>query len=70
MGYNRADFEALVVSIVQKHAADVSENEVRRQLSSGGRYVSITVTITAQSQQQLDTIYLELNAQEQIVMVL
>ena len=70
MGYNHVDFEALVVSIVQKHTPDPLENEVRRQLSSGGRYVSVTVTITAQSQQQLDTIYLELNAHEQVVMVL
>ena len=59
-----------MVSIVQKHTPDPVENEVRRQLSSGGRYVSVTVTITAQSQQQLDTIYLELNAHEQVVMVL
>jgi putative lipoic acid-binding regulatory protein len=70
MGHNRADFEALVVSIVQKHAADLTEKDIRRRVSGGGNYLSVTVTITARSQAQLDAIYLELNTHEWVMMVL
>ncbi len=69
MGANQDDFEALVVSIIEKHASIVAEGVVSR-LSREGRFISLTVTITAESQEQLDAIYRELSAHERVLMML
>jgi putative lipoic acid-binding regulatory protein len=70
MGANSDDFEVLVVSIIKKHATIEAEAGVKARLSRGGRFVSLTVFITAESQQQLDAIYRELSAHERVLMML
>lgn len=70
MGVADSDFEALVVSLVRKHAPDLGEAAVKSRDSKGGKYLSVTVTVTATSKEQLDNIYLELNASERVVMTL
>ncbi|MGR8919761.1 MAG: HP0495 family protein [Gammaproteobacteria bacterium] len=70
MGDAARDFDALVVGIVRKHVSDLREGAVRRRASSGGKYVSITVTIQAESREQLDGLYRELSAHERVLMVL
>ncbi len=70
MGANEDDFEALVLSIIAKHAAIVAEKAVTRRLSRGGRFLSVTVHIRAESQAQLDAIYRELSAHERVLMML
>ena len=70
MGANQDDFEALVLSIIGKHAAVVAEKAVTRRLSRGGRFLSVTVHIQAESQAQLDAIYRELSAHERVLMML
>ncbi len=64
------DFDALVVSLIRRHAPDLAEGMVHKRLSSGGRYMSVTVTIRAQSRAQLDAIYQELTGDSRIVMAL
>jgi putative lipoic acid-binding regulatory protein len=39
-------------------------------LSKGGKYLSLTVTLTATSREQLDALYRELNAHELVLMTL
>ncbi len=70
MGANDEGFEALVLAIIQKHAVILAEEGVSRQLSRGGRFLSLTVRVTAQSQEQLDAIYRELSAHEKVLMML
>lgn len=70
MGRAEDDFEALVVTLVRKHAPDLSEAAVRTRDSQGGKYLSVTVTVTATSRDQLDNIYRELTACEQVLMAL
>jgi hypothetical protein len=70
IGGNTPGFETLVVGIVGKHAGDPPKEAIRRRLSGGGKYISITITITARSREQLNAIYQELSAQEQVKMVL
>ncbi len=70
MGKAEDDFDILVVSIIRKHVADFSENAVKSRLSKEGKFVSITVTVNAESKQQLDNIYLELTAQEKVLWAL
>lgn len=70
MGDNRDDFEVLVVSIIEKHVSLHAESEVKRRTSRGGKFLSLTVTIVAESQEQLDAIYGELSAHERVLMIL
>lgn len=70
MGVAADDFDALVVAIVRKHVNDLCEGAITAKQSRKGKYVSITVTIQAQSQEQLDRIYTELSSHERILMVL
>jgi putative lipoic acid-binding regulatory protein len=70
MGLADDNFEALVLSLVRKHAPDLSEAAVRSRDSKGGKYLSVTITVTATSKEQLDNIYLELTASERVMMAL
>ena len=70
MGKAADDFDALVVSLVRKHSPDLAEGAVKSRLSKGGRFVSVTVTIRAQSREQLDNIYLDLSAEGRVLMAL
>lgn len=70
MGLSDEEFESRVVTIVRKHAPDLSEGAVKRVDSKGGKYLSITVTVRATSREQLDNIYRELTACEQVLMAL
>ena len=70
MGRADDDFDALVVTIIRRHSPEFTDATVRKRLSRGGKYVSVTVTIQAQSQEQLDKLYMELSANEQVLMAL
>lgn len=69
MGKMAADFEVLVVDIVRKHYPDISAGAVTTNPSRTGKYIAITVTIEAQSKQQLDRIYLALTANKHVLIV-
>lgn len=68
MGHTADDFDALVVGLVRKHSPDLLEGAVRTRLSRQGKFISITVTVQAQSRAQLDAIYMELTAHERVLM--
>jgi putative lipoic acid-binding regulatory protein len=70
MGMASDDFESLVVTLVRRHYPDLGEDAVVSRDSSGGKYLSVTVTIEASSRQQLDNIYMELSACEHVLMAL
>lgn len=70
MGRAADDFDTLVVSIVQRHVGNLSEESVTVRASAGGNYVSVTVTVLAENQDQLDNLYRELSGHERVVMVL
>jgi uncharacterized protein len=70
MGEHDENFEILVVELVRKHAPDLTEEAVASRASQGGKYLSVTVTVTATSREQLDNIYRELTACEQVLMAL
>jgi putative lipoic acid-binding regulatory protein len=67
MGRNTPELEMAVMEIMNRHVPDLGEGAVRTRRSRNGRYISITVTITARSRAQLDSIYMELTACEHIV---
>jgi putative lipoic acid-binding regulatory protein len=70
MGKAEDDFDILIVGIIRKHIADLSENAVKSRLSKEGKFISVTVTVTAESKQQLDNIYLELTSHEKVLWAL
>jgi len=70
MGRDTPDFRALARALVENHAGAVVDNAVQATLSRNGRFVSITVTITAMSQQQLDDIYRDASSHDDVLMAL
>jgi putative lipoic acid-binding regulatory protein len=70
MGRNEDGFEELVTAIVLTHAGLWPEEPIRVTPSKEGTFISVTAVIEATSQQQLDSIYLELSASSQVLMAL
>ena len=70
MGRGEGGFEALITDIVLSHAEMYVGESVTTNLSSTGKYLSVTVTIEALSKAQLDLIYQDLTDCEQVVMAL
>jgi putative lipoic acid-binding regulatory protein len=70
MGPSGSDFHRLVTEIVFRHAPDLDGTAIHTQLSRNGRYQSVTLTVRATSREQLDAIYQELTAHEQVMVAL
>jgi putative lipoic acid-binding regulatory protein len=59
-----------VNEILERNLDASAEVTLEERASRAGRYLSITVTLTAQSREQLDTLYREFSAAEEILMAL
>jgi putative lipoic acid-binding regulatory protein len=70
LGKAAEDFELLVVELVRRHCHDLKKSAVTMRSSKGGKYVSVTVIITAQSRAHLDALYMDLSSHERVKMVL
>jgi uncharacterized protein len=70
MGRDTPEFRVTARALVEKHAGKVADDAVREAQSRKGNFVSITVTITATSQQQLDAIYQDVTDHEDVLMAL
>ncbi len=70
IGKARSDLDAIVFGLVRHHVPDLGEGAIRSRHSRDGNYTSITVTIQATSQEQLDAIYISLSGSEHLTMVL
>ena len=70
MGRHDSELRALTQAIVERHAGSLGEESVRTRSSSDGNFLAITYIVLAQSQQQLDAIYLELTACESVLIAL
>ncbi len=70
MGRDTPEFRATARALVEKHAGPVADDAVQAALSRNARFVSVTVTITAESQQQLDNIYRDVTSHDDVLMAL
>jgi putative lipoic acid-binding regulatory protein len=70
MGRAHGRFEETVRAIIRSHAGELDQNTVRVAESRNGRFVSVTVTITASSRAQLDAIYADLQAHDDVLATL
>lgn len=62
MGIASENFTATIVAIVMRHASDFDSSRIEQRPSKAGNYLSLTCTVRAVSQQQLDALYRELTA--------
>lgn len=70
MGLNHDEFESLVCKIVRGHLPEGENMLVKNRASQGGKYRSVTVSVTATSREQMDKIYHELTAHESVLWAL
>lgn len=67
MGHSIIGIETTIVDIVRRHTEEIDIVSVRTRLSSGGKYIGVTITITARSKAQLDAIYMDLTAHPDVL---
>jgi putative lipoic acid-binding regulatory protein len=70
MGHNSPEFRLTARALIEKHTDTVAESAIKESLSRNERFVSITITVTATSQQQLDDIYQDVSDHEDVLMAL
>ncbi len=70
MGREQPEFRDAAVALIERHTGKVRSDAIRTALSRNGNFLSITVTIKAQNQQQLDDIYTDLSEHEEILVAL
>ena len=70
MGRDGDSFRRVAIELVEFHTGKIPEDAISESSSSKGNFLSITVTINAESQEQLDNIYRALSASDEILVAL
>ncbi|HZX29808.1 MAG TPA: DUF493 family protein [Rhodocyclaceae bacterium] len=70
MGMAEGSLAQAVLEIVIRHDPDFDGATMEMRASSGGKYVSLTCTVTATSREQLDNLYRELTGHPLVKVVL
>ncbi len=70
MGRDTPGFRTIARSIIENHVGPVEDEAVKFNSSGRGNFVSVTVTVTATSQQQLDDIYRDVSGHDDVLMAL
>ncbi len=70
MGRDEESFRHTAVLLVEQHAGKLADEAITTSSSSKGNFLSITITIQAQDQEQLDNIYNDLSNHEAVLVAL
>lgn len=70
MGRDGDTFRQVAIELVETHTGKIPADAISESHSRKGNFLSITVTIDAESQQQLDNIYQALCDHEEILVAL
>jgi hypothetical protein len=70
MGRDTPEFRATARLLVENHVGTVTEEAIQVNLSAKSNFVSVTITVIATSQQQLDDIYRDVSAHDDVLMAL
>jgi uncharacterized protein len=70
MGREGGEFRRIAVQLVAKHVGEIADDSIQFTSSRRGNFLAITITIVAESQQQLDDIYRDLSSHDEIVVAL
>lgn len=69
-GRNVDGFREKVVEIINANCVELPTDQIREQLSRDSGYTSLTITIQADSREQVDALYQALCDSDDIIMVL
>jgi len=70
MGRDTPEFHTTARALIEGHVGPVIEDAIQTNQSGKGNFVSITITVTATSQQQLDGIYRDVSSHDDVLMAL
>jgi len=70
MGLTQDNFAQSIVVVVQKHVPDFNAATLEMRASRGGKYLSLTCTVNAESREQLDNLYRDLTTHPMVTLVL
>ena len=70
MGRDTPAFRQTVRELVEKHTGPLADDAIQSSSSRNGRFVSVTITVSAESQEQLDDIYRDATAHDDVLMAL
>jgi putative lipoic acid-binding regulatory protein len=70
MGRDTPEFRATARLLIENHVGTVTEEAIQVNLSAKSNFVSVTITVIATSQQQLDDIYRDVSAHDDVLMAL
>ncbi len=70
MGRDQPEFREAAVALVEQHAGEIPDDAIRTVVSRKGNFLSITITINAKNQKQLDDIYRDLTEHNDILVAL
>lgn len=70
MGRDEPQFHSTVRELIEAHVGPLADDRIQTSQSRKGSFVSITVTITATSQEQLDNIYRDVSGHDDVLMAL
>ncbi|MCI5107064.1 MAG: DUF493 domain-containing protein [Pseudomonadales bacterium] len=70
IGISEGEFELEVVEVVERHTGKIDAELIKIRNSSKSNYISVTVTIAATGEEQLQNIFQDLKAVSKVKMVL
>ncbi|HRH87386.1 MAG TPA: DUF493 family protein [Rubrivivax sp.] len=70
MGDAHPDFEQAIVDIALRHDPGYDRGTLQLRPSRGGKYLGLTLTVTATSREQLDALYRALSSHPLVKVVL
>ena len=70
MGAKVEGFVEAVVAVAYRFDPDFDASTVEKRESSGGKYLGVTITVTAHSREQLDELYRTLSTHPMVKVVL
>lgn len=70
IGHATEGFREFVIAVLERHTDRIYEETIDVRASSGGKFVSVRVTITATGEEQLSNIFTEFKASGRVQAVL
>lgn len=70
VGLASKEFETFVLTTVNKHFPNISESALQLNPSKDGKYLAITITVSAESKEQLDATYMDLTSNKLVLIAL
>ncbi len=70
LGVNGAALREAAYGVVRAHYGELEPERFQERRSRQGKYLSLTITVHAESREEIDAVYRDLTAHSDILMVL